>query len=515
MNKHSIISLLAWCLAAVSLAACSDDSGLDPSSAEPVVAYPYDTLVADLNMVDNLPVIAIVKSETGLRSVSLSILTSAGDKVPVTTVTEFFDRNSYSLSESVSYKADYVSAVVSAVDLLGRSAEAALPIKIIGIVEPPQILFTPDSWTYDETVGGDIPRTHIEVFSSAMLKSVEITRVKSSGQTLFTSVDFSSEDPQSEWTFDELIRYDEFDRGMKVKVTDSYGQVRIATMSVVYKTVPPPSVEFAAATIIADRNEEKGVQIAIASQAGVAKVELFRVEGKVETLVSETAYSGEKTLDYVGTMTFTDATSGVKVVVTDRVGRSSTASAGALVNLIFAESIPVGSGVLADGAEGVCRLLSLGDQRTYSVQECFDDPSLQAHADVKVYYMNGNAQSVRIYSMENADSKNAEYKDEAGSRNISAFSPLNATRFKLAADLNFDTATAADIAAVDVASIQSPNIKGQDELIGATIVFKTAAGSSAGASRVGLLKLVSISEKVGANANARVFTFAVKLPKEQ
>lgn len=513
MNKHSIISLLAWCLAAVSLAACSDDSGLDPSSAEPVVAYPYDTLVADLNMVDNLPVIAIVKSETGLRSVSLSILTSAGDKVPVTTVTEFFDRNSYSLSESVSYKADYVSAVVSAVDLLGRSAEAALPIKIIGIVEPPQILFTPDSWTYDETVGGDIPRTHIEVFSSAMLKSVEITRVKSSGQTLFTSVDFSSEDPQSEWTFDELIHYDEFDRGMKVKVTDSYGQVRIATMAVVYKTVPPPSVEFAAATIIADRNEEKGVQVAIASQAGVAKVELFRVEGKVETLVSETAYSGEKALDYVGTMTFTDATSGVKVVVTDRVGRSSTASAGALVNLIFAESIPVGSGVLADGAEGVCRLLSLGDQRTYSVQECFDDPSLQAHADVKVYYMNGNAQSVRIYSMKEADNKNGEYA--AGGKNINAFSPLNATCFKLVTNLSFDTATAADIAAIDAASIQSTNIKGKEELIGATIVFKTAAGSSAGASRVGLLKLVSISEKVGANANARVFTFAVKLPKEQ
>lgn len=513
MNKHSIISLLAWCLAAVSLAACSDDSGLDPSSAEPVVAYPYDTLVADLNMVDNLPVIAIVKSETGLRSVSLSILTSAGDKVPVTTVTEFFDRNSYSLSESVSYKADYVSAVVSAVDLLGRSAEAALPIKIIGIVEPPQILFTPDSWTYDETVGGDIPRTHIEVFSSAMLKSVEITRVKTSGQTLFTSVDFSSEDPQSEWTFDESIRYDEFDRGMKVKVTDSYGQVRIATMSVVYKTVPPPSVEFAAATIIADRNEEKGVQVAIASQAGVAKVELFRVEGKVETLVSETAYSGEKTLDYVGTMTFTDATSGVKVVVTDRVGRSSTASAGALVNLIFAESIPVGSGVLADGAEGVCRLLSLGDQRTYSVQECFDDPSLQAHADVKVYYMNGHAQSVRIYSMKEADNKNGEYA--AGGKNINAFSPLNATCFKLVTNLSFDTATAADIAAIDAASIQSTNIKGKEELIGATIAFKTAAGSSAGASRVGLLKLVSISEKVGANANARIFTFAVKLPKEQ
>ena len=346
-----------------------------------------------------------------------------------------------------------------------------------------------------------------------MLKSVEITRVKSSDQTVFTSVDFSSEDPQSSWTFDEQIHYDEFDRGMKVKVTDSYGQVRIATMAVNYKTVPPPSVEFAAATIIADRDEEKSVEIAIESQAGVAKVALYRVEGKTETLVSEKTCDGEKTLAYAGKMVFTDATSGVKAVVTDRVGRSTTASAGALVNLIFAESIPVGTAPLADGAEGgVKRLLSLGDQRTYSVQECFDDPSLQAHADVKVYYMNGNAQSVRIYSMKEADNKNGEYA--AGDKNINAFSCLNATCFRLVTNLSFDTATAADIAAIDAASIQSTNIKGKEELIGATIAFKTASGSSAGASRVGLLKLVSISEKVGANANARIFTFAVKFPKE-
>ncbi len=512
MNKHSIISLLAWCFAAVSLAACSDDEGIDPSSAEPVVAYPYETLVADLNKADNLPVVAIVKSEAGLRSVALAILTDGGETIPVSTVTEFFDRNSFSLSEKINYKSDYVSAVVSAEDLLGRRTEAALPIRIIDIVEPPVIVFSPESWEYDETVGGDIPRTHIEVSSPAMLKSVEITRVKSSDQTVFTSVDFSSEDPQSSWTFDEQVHYDEFDRGMKVKVTDSYGQVRIATMAVNYKTVPPPSVEFAAATIIADRDEEKSVEIVIESQAGVAKVALYRVEGKTETLVSEKTCDGEKTLAYAGKMVFTDATSGVKAVVTDRVGRSTTASAGALVNLIFAESIPVGTAPLADGAEGVFRLLSLGDQRTYSVQECFDNPSLQAHVDVKVYYMNGNTASVRIYSMKEADNKNGEYA--AGDKNINAFSCLNATCFRLVTNLSFDTATAADIAAIDAASIQSTNIKGKEELIGATIAFKTASGSSAGASRVGLLKLVSISEKVGANANARVFTFAVKLPKE-
>ena len=514
MNKHSILLLLAGLFAAVSLAACSDDDGIDPASAEPVVAYPYDTLVADLNMVDNLPLVAVVKAEAGLRSVALSIRTAEDETIPVSTVSEFFNAKSYSLSESINYKSDYVAAVVSAEDLLGRRAEATLPIEIVDVVEPPVILFEPESWLYDETEGGEVPDTHITVTTTAMLQSVEITRVKTTGQTLFTSVSFSDEDPQTSWTFDEAIRYDEFDRGMKVKAVDNYGQVRISTMTVSYKTVPPPAAAFASEMIVADRDEEKAVEITIESQAGVAKVELYRLEGAVETLVSTKEYGGDKTLAYAETMTFTDATSGVKAVVVDRVGRSTTVSTRALVNLILVEDIAVGTAVLADGAEGAYRLLSLGDQRTYSVQECFDDPALQAHADVKVYYMNGNAQSVRIYSMENADSKNAEYKNDAGDKNIGAFSPINATRFKQV-DLDFATATAADIAAIDPASIQSSNIKGKEELIGQTLAFKTAAGSSAGAARVGLLQLVSISDKVGANANARVFTFAIKLPKEK
>ena len=75
-------------------------------------------------------------------------------------------------------------------------------------------------------------------------------------------------------------------------------------------------------------------------------------------------------------------------------------------------------------------------------------------------------------------------------------------------------ATAADIAAIDAGTIQSSNIKGKEELIGAVIAFKTGAKSSAGSGKVGLMKLVAIGEKIGTNANARVFTFAVKLPKE-
>ncbi|MFR0764237.1 MAG: hypothetical protein ACLSHL_09860 [Alistipes communis] len=91
-----------------------------------------------LNMVDNLPVVAIVKSEAGLKSVSLSINTSDGETVPVTTVTEFFNAKSYSLAEDINYEPNYTEAVIEAVDLLGRKAEAKMPISIVDVVEAPR-----------------------------------------------------------------------------------------------------------------------------------------------------------------------------------------------------------------------------------------------------------------------------------------------------------------------------------------------------------------------------------------
>ena len=75
MNKR-LFTILAGIFAVVSFAACNDDDGIDPSSAEPTITYAYDALEADLNKVDNLPIVAVVKSEAGLQSVSLDILTS-------------------------------------------------------------------------------------------------------------------------------------------------------------------------------------------------------------------------------------------------------------------------------------------------------------------------------------------------------------------------------------------------------------------------------------------------------
>ena len=61
-----------------------------------------EQLDVDLNKVDNLPVVAVIKSQAGLQSVTMKLQTVEG-VTEYKTVTEFFNPNSYSLSENLQY----------------------------------------------------------------------------------------------------------------------------------------------------------------------------------------------------------------------------------------------------------------------------------------------------------------------------------------------------------------------------------------------------------------------------
>ena len=63
IRKIYTLLILGLCLG---FAACSDDNdGLDPNAAAPVINFPMEQLDVDLNKVDNLPVVAVIKSQAG------------------------------------------------------------------------------------------------------------------------------------------------------------------------------------------------------------------------------------------------------------------------------------------------------------------------------------------------------------------------------------------------------------------------------------------------------------------
>ncbi len=510
MNKKIFFGILAGLFAAASLVSCSDDEGIDPSSAAPVVAYPYDTLVADLNMVDNLPVVAVVKSQAGLRSVSLSILTDGEESVPVTTVTEFFNRTSYSLSESINYKPNYVAALVEAEDLLGRRVEARLPIEIVDVVEAPQILFTPGSWEYDETVGGEMPRTHVVVTSTVALKRIEMFRVSIDGQTQYgPAVTGGESDPWTTFEFDGLIAYGENDRSFRVRAVDTYDQVRIVSMPVKYKTVPPPTVTPGVETIVADKDERKAVSLDIESMAGVAKVELFFKRGKTvdaDPVLTKEYAERPKTLAFAEEIEFSNDVSGVEAVVTDNVGRSTSVRIGAVVGMEFVEGVVMGAKKYSDGNAsypGIYSFFSLKYMKGLPLSEIVANmTATSVDADWLFYDMNGD---VRIY-FPNGD-KADEYSYSSGN---SKDLPQVLTRFEILEDFDFDNATAATIAGIDPGLVSASK---KDKLqAGAVIAFKTGNKSSVGGQRIGVLKITDYTRNK--DTGLSTFTISVKFPKK-
>lgn len=514
IHKLHIIFLLGLCL---SLMACNEDNdNIDPGSSVPVIKFPLEQLDVDLNKVDNLPVIAVIKSQAGLQNVTMKIQTADGI-TEYKTVDSFFNLNSYSLSESLEYTRDFEAFIVEATDRLNRVVADTLPISVTDVVELPVITFEPEEVIYDEMdEDASIPRTTFKVVSEAGLKSVEMYLVSSSGQETIATAILS--DGEKEYTFDEMINYKEGDKGFKVKAEDTYGYITIATMPVTYRTVPLPSLTITEPVISVSTGESKEIPMRIESTRGLQEIVIYRVEGETEVEILREKRSGEHTLDYDPKIdSFTEATSGLKVVVSD--GRSGKEVTGSVKTYVDMEvvTLNVGSQIFANTAcekyPDAYGMVSLNDMKTYSVDYAIASEENAKNIDFK-FYCYGASSVPRLYSMDNGE-KNSEFSGTTGK--LSAIKAKTMARFALLSNFDYENATVASISA----NILSSSIS-QSRLapiaIGDIIAFRTGSTSAAGGGRIGVMKVVSMTEPkelLSSNVLARVMTVEIKFPKKK
>ncbi|MDL2210959.1 hypothetical protein LJB79_00025 [Bacteroides sp. OttesenSCG-928-M17] len=510
IRKLYTILLIGLCL---SIAACSDDNeSIDPNAAAPIINFPMEQLDVDLNKVDNLPVVAIIKSEAGLQSVTMKIQTVEGTS-EYKTVTEFFNPNAYSLSENLEYNATYQAFIIEATDKLNHVITGTLPISVTDVVERPEITFDPEEIVYDEMEDNPtIPRTTFKVTSEAGLNSVEMYLVSTGGQVSKGTIGLSGE---KEFTFDEMIDYVEGDRGFKVKAEDKYGYITIATLPIIYKTIPAPTLTLTESTIFADTENKKGISMEIESVRGVQEVVIYRIDNGVEVEALRESKNGENTLTYAPEITFTNATSKLKVVVSDgRAGKEAVGYVKTYVNMNVA-TLNVSSQPLANNAHekypDAFGLVSFKDLKTYSIDYAIANETNAKNVDFKFYCFGGSAVP-RMYSMDNTG-KDGEFSGSTGK--LSAIPAKNLTRFAILTNFDYENATAASIAS-EVLSSAITKSELNPFAVGDIIAFRTGGTSSAGGGRIGVMKVLSMTEPkdlVSTNATARVMTIEIKFPK--
>ena len=514
IRKIYTLLILGLCLG---FAACSDDNdGLDPNAAAPVIKFPMEQLDVDLNKVDNLPVVAVIKSQAGLQSVTMKLQTVEG-VTEYKTVTEFFNPNSYSLSENLEYNANYEAFIIEATDKLNHVTSGTLPIAVTDVMARPVITFDPEEIIYDEMDENPvIPRTTFEVVSEAGLKVVEVYLVSATGQESKGSVELNGKKDSS---YDEMINYKEGDKGFKVKAVDIYDNVTISTLPVEYRTVPIPVLTLPELPIFATTDAKQGVSVKVESVRGVHEVIIYRIENGQEIEVLREQKNGEKQLDYTPEIDFTETTSQIKVVVSDgRVGNVK-----AYVNMDVA-TVNISSKTFANSAHekypDAYGLLSFKDLKTYSIDYALTSADNAKNVDLKFYCM-GKGSNVdsepRLYSINAA--KSDEYKGSNGA-GLNTAAVKNRTMLAKLSDFDYDNATVTSIASEISASLIV-----KEDLIpiteGDIIAFKTASTSAAGGNRIGVMRIISMTPSTGegvlkpGDTTARVLTVEIKFPKKK
>lgn len=511
IRKIYTLLILGLCLG---FAACSDDNdGLDPNAAAPVIKFPMEQLDVDLNKVDNLPVVAVIKSQAGLRSVTMKLQTVEG-VTEYKTVTEFFNPNSYSLSENLEYNANYEAFIIEATDNLNHVTSGTLPIAVTDVMERPVITFDPEEIVYDEMDEEPVmPRTTFKIVSEAGLKKVERFLVSADGQTS-KGGDVLNGDKTFE--YNELIEYKEGDKGFKVKAEDIYGNITISTLQVSYKTVPVPVLTLGKELITTDEGVDTEVPMHIESVRGVKQVAIFRVENGVSTEIFREQIVGDnKNFDYKPKVQLTEETSQLKVVVSDgREGKEVIGIVKTYVNMEVVQ-LKVGSHVLAN-AEPFA-LISLNDMKTYSVDEAISSVESAKNVDIKFFINSANSVlSFRFYSMENVDSKNSLYKGSGG-KSLSNLPAKNMTKFVLfPAGFDYDAASRSSIKNEYLAGSADQKVYMTiDNFVGSVIGFKTSGNSSAGGERYGVMKVLDVSGKMDNNTTKQIATVEIKFPKKK
>lgn len=511
IRKLYTLLLIGLCL---NLAACSDDNdAIDPNAAAPVVKFPMEQLDIDLNLVDNLPVVAVIKSQAGLQQVNMKIQTTEGI-VDYKTVTEFFNPNSYSLSEALEYNANYKSFMVEATDKLNHVTTATLPFSITDVMERPVITFDPEEIVYDEMADNPvIPRTTFKVVSEAGLKQVEMFLVTTSGQLNKGTAALNGE---HEYDYDEMIDYDEFSKGFKVKAEDTYGNVTISTLPVIYKTVPGPELTLNDQVIFAETGVKTAVSMHIESIKGLKEILIYRIENGQEVEAHRKAMNGEHSLDYKPEIDLTAATSQLKVVVSDgRENKVAEKQVKTYVDMSVA-TLDVGSQQLANSAHDkypdAFGLVSFKDMKTYSIDYAISSAENAKNVDFKFYCFGGSAVP-RLYAMDNTE-KDGEFKGTSG--NLKNLPAKNKTRFALLNEFDYDNATSESISKISSSLLTNSKLTPLES--GDIIAFITGGTSTAGDGRIGVMKILNITGPKEVNptvANACVMTVEIKFPKKK
>ena len=505
----------AFCAAVLSLAACSEKEGNYSGMAAPVIELMYESINPDLNRVDNTPVVCVVFSEAGLRSVSLYKMES-DEETLLSEVTEFHDIHQYSMKETPSWNENITSLRIVAVDRASREAFVEIPVTITPFLPAPTIIFELDKIHIDER--NEDPNeivTNFDVTSPAALSSVSVSMFTSDG-IVDVPLEPSFHAGESSYSFSKTLTYFEGYRGLQVSATDVNGKIKIETLPVEYIPAPAPVMTPTGETVVepvfVKASDSRSFTFHVEAETGLANIEVAKLTKDIQgadvrnrLAIEYYDASSDFSVDYSFTAeSFDEGSHALEFIATDRLGHAATVHIPTLVNLRYGADIVIAAQrntkdpLILEGYPGehYC-FFSVRDFKTYSLFD-FWDTTQRRNIDFFYFAWNNGGASDNGTRLMRANEDRAgqdpvwfTYVNEQGTTEIPVLSASNSEwggrngtyikKLTSAYSFNFDNVTVSDL--LDP-SVQSYVVQGKTNpdwinyKAGDCFLFKTGPAST-------------------------------------
>lgn len=502
MKIFKIISCLV--LAILVMQSCKKKDEADYTGTKaPEINLILEEIKPDLNKADNIPLVCVIFSEAGLKSVKMKIVRQNVES-DFKEVTSFYDVNQYSVKELPLWDENMSFFKIIATDRADRTTEKLIPISVIKYMAPPEITFENPEIVIDENAGTIvIPRTKFSVKGASKLTKVEVNLY---GRTGISSVPLSPAFAQGlTYDFDQEILYKDGDNALQVSATDEYGKIKIETLPIRYIAVPPPVLTATGTTtlnpIIANSGANRTLTFTATSATGINSIRVYKVEKAVVTeltAVSKT-YNAEKSVDFSAELpAFAASNNGIRIIAFDQLGRSSQVDIKTIIDLNYSANQRIGSQFYSKEADpaypGVYCFFSVKDLKTYNLSQFYAN---KANIDMYFYFFGG---AVRLYQATTNRPGEAWSSDPANNIPLlETWTGRNSMKIKKFTPgsfaFDFDNVTAIDLKTTAVQNyLNSAQVTADfaNYVAGEVAFFQTAATSTA-PSKIGMMKIESFT----------------------
>lgn len=490
------------CTFIIIFAGCDNKDTIDYSSmAVPEIDFILEEMTVDLNKADNLPIVAVVFSEAGIKNVRMYVVDNEGNEELHKEVNTFYDNRKYSIKENIAYDSSVAAFKIVATDSGERETVKSIDITTIPYQDAPVVDFELEEIVIDEAQGSVIPTTRFTAScaTSTFLSKIEVILFSIGGaKTQILAENFDGID-ETTYQFEHDIIYVEGNRSLQVIVTDRYNKKTIAALPITYIAIPPPSIADQSTTqYMLDLNATDNLSFTSTSEAGINQIVIYKDYRGTLTELMNKSYPNQKTVDFNEEITFDDdKMNSLKVEVRDINNKKTTIDIPCLIGFKYFQNYTMGGQYYIKAYEGdpdhIRHIFSFNGMAGITLEEAYANVT---DADIYFFMYNQSASCLRINSFGQTSNQSqmtgVEYQDLLnGIPSVWEWSNRNDTRLLLLNEgthgFSFDSVTLYDLnnfpypITLDRPSSPLPGV-------GQVYLVKTATTSSVG-QKIGLVKI--------------------------